>query len=62
MLTEIVMLKLINVFKLKCRGIDNGVLSYNSEEVELKFEDKVDSENEISVGKDVNDKIYVRVE
>ena len=47
---------------MKCRGIDNGVLSYNSEEVELKFEDKVDSENEISVGKDVNDKIYVRVE
>ena len=56
------MLKLINVFKLKCRGIDNGVLSYNSEEVELKFEDKVDSENEISVGKDVKDKVDVRVD
>ena len=47
---------------MKCRGIDNGVLSYNSEEVELKFEDKVDSENEISVGKDVKDKVDVRVD
>ena len=44
-------------------GPISEVLSYNSKEVELIFEDEVDSENEISVGKYVKDNlIHMRLE
>ena len=54
------MLKLIDA--LKCRGIDDKVLSYNSREVEIQFEYEVYSENEISVGEYFKDKADVRVD
>ena len=31
------MMKLIHALSLKCRGIDDEVLGYNSKEVELQF-------------------------
>ena len=51
MLTDMFMLELIYALSLKCRGIDDEVLRYSSKEVELQFEDEVDGENEINVGK-----------
>ena len=62
MLTEMLMLKSIYEYVLKCRGIDDEVLVYNSKEVELQFGVEGDSENEISVGKYVKTKVYVRVD
>ena len=62
MLTEMLMLKSIYEYVLKCRGIDDEVLVYNSKEVELQFGVEGDSENEINVGKYVKTKVYVRVD
>ena len=44
-------LKFIDALQFKCRGIDNEVLRYDGEEVELEYEDEVYSDNEISIGK-----------
>ena len=47
---------------MKCRGIDNEVLRYDCEEVELEYKDEVYSENDISIGKYVKDKVDTTVE
>ena len=62
MLTEMLMLKLTYTLALKCRGIDDESLGYNSKEFELLFEDEVDSENDISVGKYVKYEVGIKVE
>ena len=49
-------------YKLKCRGIDIEVWSYDSEEVDLIFEDEVYYDNEISFGKEVKYQIDVKVD
>ena len=60
MLTEMLMLKFTDTLLLKCRGIDDEVLRYNSKEFELKFEDEGDSGNARNVGKYVKDQVNMR--